>query len=257
MVASIEMVASRRTVLPWAAPVPFFGRIDRAVVATVGINPSSLEFVDADGAELVQHCRRLSTLRALGLDSWEEADASHVRTIARACLGYFEHNPYDRWFRSLDRLIARLAVSLYGPGAEACHLDLVPYATAVKWGTLSGADRRHLMESSGGTIAELLAASKIRTLVLNGRSVVDAVGHLLATPLHAKVAPEWHLHRPAGVVPGLQYRADITDLAGVDLGRRVRVLGFNHNLQSSFGVTTQASTAIGKWLREAAIEGAR
>lgn len=256
LISAIDTLAERTTVLPWAAPVPFFGRLDRAVVATVGINPSSLEFVDAGGVELVEHHRRLPTLRALGLASWEGTDASHVRTIARACLGYFEHNPYDRWFRALDRLLARLGVSLYGTDADACHLDLVPYATATKWGALSGGERHHLMEVSGAGVADLLATSHIRTLVLNGRSVVDAFGQLLTTPLPAKAAPGWHLRRPAGVVPGLQYRADITHLAGVDLARRVRVLGFNHNLQSSFGVTTHAAMAIGSWLRDAAHEAA-
>jgi hypothetical protein len=37
-------------------------------------------------------------------------------------------------------------------------------------------------------------------------------------------------------------------LSGVQLGREVLVLGFNHNIQSSFGVTTRVRAAIRQWV---------
>jgi hypothetical protein len=36
-------------------------------------------------------------------------------------------------------------------------------------------------------------------------------------------------------------------MAGIDLGRPVLVLGYNHNIQSSFGVTAKVKCAIRKW----------
>ena len=40
----------------------------------------------------------------------------------------------------------------------------------------------------------------------------------------------------------------IDTLAGYQLGRDLLVLGFNHNLQSSYGVTTTALAAIREWV---------
>jgi hypothetical protein len=60
---------------------------------------------------------------------------------------------------------------------------------------------------------------------------------------------KWSLPRKtrAGVA-GIAYSGDVTSIAGVDLGRPIRVLGFNHNIQSSFGVTKRVSNAIRQWL---------
>jgi hypothetical protein len=41
---------------------------------------------------------------------------------------------------------------------------------------------------------------------------------------------------------------------GIDLERELLVLGFNHNIQSSFGMTTEVTTAIRHWIAEAAEE---
>lgn len=54
-------------VLGWACPVPFFGHLESARLATVGINPSNLEFTTADRTELTGPPRRLPTLSSLGL----------------------------------------------------------------------------------------------------------------------------------------------------------------------------------------------
>jgi hypothetical protein len=39
-------------VIPWACPIPSFGDLTRARVATLGLNPSNREFVDERGNEL-------------------------------------------------------------------------------------------------------------------------------------------------------------------------------------------------------------
>ena len=95
-------------VLKWACPVPYFGCLETARAATVGINPSPREFVDEDGCELQGAKRRLPTLRSLGLRDWYEADWGHLRAILASCDAYFEQRPYDRWFRVLDALLAPL-----------------------------------------------------------------------------------------------------------------------------------------------------
>jgi hypothetical protein len=53
---------------------------------------------------------------------------------------------------------------------------------------------------------------------------------------------------------GFAYEGVVEDLAGMDLGRRVVVLGFNHNLQSSYGVTAAVIKGISRWVAETVAE---
>ena len=58
----------------------------------------------------------------------------------------------------------------------------------------------------------------------------------------------WTLPRNSGGgVAGYAFRGTITRLAGIDLGRPIVVLGYNHNIQSSFGVTAKVKSEIRNW----------
>lgn len=246
---------SRSNVIPWGSPVPSFGDLSRSKVATVGINPSNREFVDESGQELEGAIRRFHTLRSLGLKSWAETDASHLGLILGSCQGYFRGNPYDRWFKRLDDVIAGTGASFYSETATACHLDLVPYATACKWNDLSPKQRSSLMSAVGDTLGVLVRDSPVRVLILNGTSVVNQFEEICGVELEQLSMPAWSLPRQTSQdVPGIAYRGRIRMLADVRLGREVLVLGYNHNIQSSFGVTSTAILAIRRWLAEASRE---
>ena len=240
---------SRTGILPWGAPVPAFGDPSECLVATVGLNPSNREFLDSHGNELSGPSRRFHTLRSLDLRSWGEVHADHLRLIRGSCCNYFYTNPYSRWFRPLDAVIAGLGTSYYDPRNPACHLDLVPYATSAKWGTLSVAQRTDLLQLAGSALPELLRASPIRVLILNGRSVVQYFHLVTGVRLSSRAMPTWSLPRVGGSpVRGFAYRASVQQLGGLGLDRDLLILGFNHNLQSSFGVTTALVGAIRHWI---------
>jgi hypothetical protein len=228
--------------IEWASPVPFFGTLATSRIATVGINPSNREFVDKEGNELAEAARRLPTLRTLGLHGWNEASYIEIRRILEACSDYFYRNPYDRWFRKLDAIIVGTGSSFYE--ATACHLDLVPYATRAKWAALDTAERQMLLANSGAAFGQLLRDSPLELLVLNGKSVVHAFEALAETRLTKVGVLEWGLPRTHGVVPGFESNGRVKRIGGVDLGRLVNVVGFNHNIQSSYGVTTTVVSAI-------------
>ncbi len=118
-------------IIPWSCPVPVFGDSSRAIVATLGLNPSKREFVDDAGVELEGPRRRLHTLKSLELTRWSDATTRHVEQIDNACREYFSLNPYHGWFRSLDAILAGAGFTYYGARANACHLDLIPYAGAI------------------------------------------------------------------------------------------------------------------------------
>ena len=236
-------------VIGWGCPVPFFGHLESAQLATVGINPSNREFVGLDGSELIEHDRRLPTLGSLGLSSWSQADFVALRSILLACREYFERNPYDGWFGTLQRLIQPTGHSYYGPRSDACHLDVVPWATTSKWGTLSPAARRQLVEQAAQALANMIACSPLTMLVLNGQEVVRQFETLLGSQLQARRVTAWDLPRRSGhAVPGLAYHDRISSIAGIPLDRELLVVGYNHNLQSSFGVTTTVRNGISEWI---------
>lgn len=240
---------SQSSIIRWSCPVPFFGEIAGATVATVGINPSSREFLSADGIELQGEERRLPTLRSLGCRSWLEVDAVQIKEILAACETYFLRSPYNRWFQVLEKVLAPAGVSLYRRGGQACHIDLVPYATNAKWGSLPLAEQRNLIEVSRDALARLLHDSQLSALILNGQSVVREFERTAEIELERCAMPEWVLPRSRGAaVRGLAYTGHVDHIGGVDIGREVIVVGYNHNLQSSFGVTSAVVSAIARWL---------
>jgi len=208
------------------------------------------EFVDQLGRELEGADRRFHTLRSFGLSSWEDAEPQHHDLIREACANYFTVNPYDGWFRKLDRLLAPARVSYYGKRSNpACHLDLVPYATSAKWSDLTRHQQSVLLSEGRAALAQVLRDSKVKVLVLNGISVVKHFSEVADVQLRASTMPNWTLPRTSGKgVRGIAYSGNIRTLAGMGLGREVLVLGYNHNIQSSFGVTAKVVDAIGEWV---------
>lgn len=112
-----------------STPVVAFGDASIARVATVGLNPSRIEF-EVNGAWLDGDKRRLATYRSLDVDTLEDATDDVVAQVLADCYAYFNksRNPYWRWFRPLDMLLERSIDATYEEGA-ACHLDLVQWAT--------------------------------------------------------------------------------------------------------------------------------
>jgi len=242
-------------VITWACPIISFGNLSNSKIATLGINPSNKEFVDENGIELKGVKRRFHTLESLGLKKWSEADKSQIDLIEELCFDYFNRNPYDNWFKKLDYLISGTSMSYYFPSGEACHLDLIPFATSCKWTDLSSQQRSLLLLSSGDTFGLLLRHSPVRLLILNGQTVVDNFQKILNIQLRKTHMLGWTLPRRGSTgVAGYAYIGEIGQIAGIELSQPIAVLGYNHNIQSSFGVTSQVYTSIRSWITEKAKE---
>jgi len=238
-------------VIPWGAPVPVFGDAATARLATLGINPSNKEFVDARGRELDGQHRRFETLNSLGLGRWSDVQTSHLQLMEEACIAYFRRSPYDTWFRPLDYVIGATGATYYGFLPSACHLDLVPFATTQKWSFLRRQDRDVLLAAGNRALGSLLNRSAIEVLILNGSSVIREFERLAVVRLKAVPMAEWSL--PRGTKPGVMGSGVIGVVNAVGtmaLKRRLLVLGFNHNVQSSYGVTRQVTLSMRRWLAQ-------
>jgi hypothetical protein len=240
-------------IIPWGSPVPSFGDLSQSQIATVGLNPSNLEFVDAQGNELSGESRRFHTFSSLGITRWSQVSTKHAGMIVKSCREYFYRNPYNTWFRRLDQVISGTGASYYGPSAAACHLDLIPYATACKWTSLTPGQRSSLLTACSDTLAMLLRDAPVQVLILNGSSVVKHFEIISGTSLEKAPMPDWALARRSGrSVSGFAYRGFVHALAGIPMGRGIEILGFNHNIQSSFGVRKEVIEAIRRWITRTA-----
>ena len=244
-----DPIVERTNVIRWGSPVPAFGDLGAAQVATLGLNPSNREFMDPDGNELIGTSRRFHTLKSLGLATWTEVEPQHIRKILDSCRVYFSRNPYDGWFKRLDYLLGATGYSFYDDSHHACHLDLIPYATACKWTELSIAQKSALFDFAGDTLGILLRDSQIKMLILNGSSVVRQFEELTRVRLNKDAKADWTLPRASSIgVAGFAYTGQVNQICGVNLEREILVLGFNHNIQSSFGVTKAVIEGIREWI---------
>ena len=114
MIAAYVEARIRRPAPTWghvvsqSTPVVAFGDASVARVATLGLNPSRVEFLDGSGALLHGSRRRLATHASLGLSDLSNCSDDIVSLILDDCNNYFKNAPYRRWF---DRLM---------PVLEAC-----------------------------------------------------------------------------------------------------------------------------------------
>lgn len=246
---------SETDVIRWSCPVPSFGDPSSSSVATLGLNPSNREFVDESGSELHGQSRRFHTLASLGLTSWAEADSRHLEAVIESCRSYFSVNPYSQWFDRLEALVSATNASYYDKSSQACHLDLIPYATRKKWSELNSKNRYDLLNAASDALARILKDSPIRLLILNGSSVVKHFQRIAETSLHRQEMPAWSLPRASGPdVSGFAFSGVVDEVSGIKLDFDLLILGYNHNLQSSYGVSTEIIGAIRSWIHQASVE---
>lgn len=81
-----------------STPVVSFGDPRRAVVATLGINPSVAEFTE-HAHMLVGRQRRLATLASLRAQRCDLLNESQIAQVIADCASYFGRQPYLRWFQ--------------------------------------------------------------------------------------------------------------------------------------------------------------
>jgi len=226
-------------VISGSTPVVSFGDASRARVATIGINPSEVEFLDRKGSLLSETERRLATLRSLGATDCESLTDSQVAAVVDGCHRYFSGNPYVRWFGPFDEVLrAGLGVS-YHEGS-ACHLDLVQWATAPVWGRLTRTQQRTLLAEGVPHLRAQLATHRFDTVVVNGRQVWN---QLIDTGLVEIVGEE---KLPFG-------SAGTTNNVRIARGCDTTFLGWTLNLQSSPGVRKVDRERLAAWLRDAVV----
>lgn len=226
------------SVIAGSTPVVSFGDPSAALVATLGLNPSRVEFLDS-GQLLGGQLRRLASLGSLGVESLSGANAEAVGRVAGACRRYFWRRPYRRWFDQLEMVLGPLGYSYYD--GTACHLDLVQSATDPTWAKLGDDQRQRLLSADVPFLLDQLDRSAFRFLLINGSSVRA----WSAATLGIKFAN----------VAGVAQDGTTTGFAVGKFNGKIPVIAWSTNLQSSWGVTRARRHAIASRVSDLVAEG--
>jgi len=209
-------------IISGSTPVLAFGDPVESWVATLGINPSRAEFLDAAGALLDGSDRRLATLPSLGVERYEDLTPDHAVAIVDDCATYFDRRPYH-WFRPLDALLDHALDATFA-ARTACHLDLVQWATRPLWGELPAEDQDELQRQDVGFLRKQLTSLGHRVVVVNGTSAMRSVERNRLVRWH-------HVHTLNGP-PTAQF--------SVGEAGDTRFVGWTCNLQSQPGAAQHA-----------------
>jgi hypothetical protein len=222
------------SVVNGSTPVVSFGNAQDARVATLGLNPSRIEFLDRTGRLLDGRERRLATHTSLGVSDLASAPIEAILQVLEDCNTYFQRKPYCGWFNQLMPILKACDASYYD--GSACHLDLVQWATDPTWGKLRPATiRNQLIADDSRFLAYQLQNENIRVLLVNGHGVWRQLHRWAAGHLASEHSED---------IVGLAHQP--TRLYSATLFGRVRVLAWSTNLQSSFGVTAQLRAELPK-----------
>lgn len=213
-------------VIPGSTPVVAFGDACTARVATLGLNPSGIEFVDKKEGFLEGGKRRLATHNSLGLSDLTIAPLHIISRVLEDCNCYFQRQPYRRWFDQLEQILNMCGASYYD--GTACHLDLVQWATEPVWGQLPPDVRARLIKDDAAFLASQLRNENICLLLVNGAGVWKQ--------LQVAYREELVIEH-SDIIDGLSYRS--TSLSSGTLFGTILVVAWSTNLQSAFGVTKE------------------
>jgi hypothetical protein len=222
-------------VVPDSTPVVGFGDFERAHVATLGLNPSKLEFLDGSGKLLTGAQARFETLLSIEQPNLAHAPVEALMRVVESCRRYFFKNPYRRWFNVLESFVVALGASYYN--GTACHLDLAQWATYPTWGDLSDLAQRQLLADGKAFLSWQLEQRRIRILLLNGRGVVSVFSETMGVPFVT-----------AHTIPGPVHRKAEVLVAKLPSG--ILAVGWSTNLQSSYGVSREFKTRLTEIVRE-------
>jgi hypothetical protein len=215
-----------------STPVIAFGNARRARVATLGLNPSRVEFLAKNGQLLTGGNRRLENYESLGSADLSSAPSDIISKIADGCDQYFCKRPYKRWFNQLLPMLEVFKSSYYD--GSACHLDLVQWATDPVWGKLDRPSQDELISDDIEFLRSQLQSEKLETLLINGASVWKQFQRRFGDEISWEELNPIHIGRQT---------------THIYLGRafeRIDFIAWSVNIQSSFGVSRELVEAIAK-----------
>ena len=219
-----------------STPVVSFGNPNTAMVATLGINPSSQEFLDRTGNVLDLANKRLVDLDSLNKSSLNDLDEDDAKKIVDGCYNYFQTGNHYKWFNQIEEYVLKPSGFSYFDNS-ACHLDVIQWATDPVWSGIKSKEiQEMLLEKDQEFLKYQLNNYHFETVFLNGRTVIDQVEKL-----------------------GIVKLTDIAEVVNLKNGKisRIKVgqvgmtkyVGWGLNIPAK-ETPKQAKEALAEWLRQ-------
>jgi hypothetical protein len=222
-----------------STPVISFGDPSKSKIATLGINPSNIEFMK-DSIFFTGDERRLATLLSLGSSSTELLTDAQVDDVIDNCYNYFNQKPYKKWFDPLDKILKTGFNASFYDGS-ACHLDLVHWATNTKWNELSRTVKEKLLKESEAHLINQLKAENIKRIVINGSDVWNTLEKLKLITFDEVQTIHF----------GKEGKRKTPCRLRVGQGLGATFYGWTSNIQSQPGANEKKfNEALGLWLKE-------
>jgi hypothetical protein len=220
--------------VPGSLPVLHFGELERARVATIGLNPSWQEYLTPGGSELDGAQRRLETLRSIGAADRPSLTDEHCARAIEAMHTYFEPGkPVYAWFRPLARVAQGLGVSF--TDGSAVHLNLVQEATNPAWSKLPPRDVEQLLDQDLDFLRWQIETFDLALLVCTSATVLTQVLPMV----HAEITAQGPLAR-------LRWTAAL----GRVNTRPITIVGWNIPLLRPTGLDAAGQHHLGELLRD-------
>lgn len=223
-------------VVPGSTPVVAFGDARTARVATLGLNPSRVEFLDKAGVLLQGDKRRLTTHASLGSPDLATASSDVVSNVLEDCNTYFQRRPYKKWFGKLETPILAACGASYCNGT-ACHLDLVQWATDPIWSNLPNTAQKRLITEDSSFLISQIRNENIQFLLVNGKSVWDQLRAAVGEELRMEYSEKIDKH---------EYACLPTDLHYGRLFGKTCVVAWSTNIRFTPGVTNLLRGELGR-----------
>lgn len=161
-------------VVPSSYPVTSFGDVNRARVLTVGINPSSSEFMNSGGNGLLPGAeKRLVDSSVLGIPADTELDVNEARVVLEGNKNYFRTGNHYKWFDDMEKWALNPLGYSYFDGTAA-HVDVLQWATHPVWSGIE--DEVFTPEIIGDDLNLLRSILSRRTydlVLINGKTVYE------------------------------------------------------------------------------------
>lgn len=216
-------------------PVLFFGDLFTATVATVGLNPSKLEYLDKHGNELSGAHRRFETLTSLGAANRASLSDDQCNRAIEKMRRYFHPDSATySWFNALDRVTQSMGYR-YDRG-EVAHLDLSQEATDPTWSKLRKErpiDFALLQQVDLPFLKWQIEAFPLHVVVCNGRTVFENVIALTRGRLE-----------DSGTMQRMKWYLAKADMPN----RRISIVGWNLPLARPTGLGKPGEHALGELL---------
>jgi RNase P/RNase MRP subunit p29 len=154
-----------------SVPICFFGNIETAKVATIGINPAP------DAFEKKSPLPNRVNFNTTDNNFLSIENATHVYN---AMLTYFNrpYKTYHRFFKRLETFVAPVFNCHYLDGTMV-HLDIVPWATNKKWTEIPKSIKKVFIEEYKGLFVRIINENDIKIFFVNGKAVKNQLQEVL------------------------------------------------------------------------------